>query len=203
MTASPRLLMFTRFPAPGQAKTRLIPALGPDGAAAVHRTMTERTLATLRAAADAGGMAVEVWVTGGPDAAFRQWLGPGFAIVQQGEGDLGARMARALAATPAILVGSDLPDLQPGHIAAAAALLAVGQAAFGPAEDGGYYLVALPAPAPFLFTGMAWSTAGVMAETRRRLHAHGVAYGLLPTLPDLDKPADLARFPNLLAGLPA
>lgn len=190
----PRLLVFTRFPEPGRAKTRLIPALGPEGAAAVHRRLTERTLATLRGT----GMAVEVWVTGAPDAAFHDWLGEDTRVVQQGEGDLGARMGRALAVTPAILVGSDIPELAAGHIEAAAGLLAEGHVALGPAEDGGYYLIALPAPAPFLFDGMAWSTETVLAETVRRLDARGVAHGLLPTLADLDEPRDLSRFPGLL-----
>jgi glycosyltransferase A (GT-A) superfamily protein (DUF2064 family) len=71
--------------------------------------------------------------------------------------------------------------------------------ALGPAEDGGYYLVGLPVPSPFLFDGMVWSTPGVLAETRRRLHAHATPYALLPTLPDLDRPEDLDRFPHLLA----
>jgi rSAM/selenodomain-associated transferase 1 len=194
MTHHPRLLLFTRFPEPGRAKTRLIPALGAAGAAALHRCMTERTLATLRAT----GLPIEVWVTGAPLAAFAEWLGGGTTLRQQGEGDLGARMARALAATPAIIVGADLPALTPAHVAAAAGLLTAGKVALGPAEDGGYYLLGLPAPAPFLFGAMEWGTAAVLAETMRRLDAHGRVFGTLPTLADLDRPEDLARFPGLL-----
>ena len=191
----PRLVLFTRYPQPGHAKTRLIPALGAAGAAALHRRLTEATLATLLAT----GLPVELWVTGAPFAAFEAWLGNDTPIHLQGDGDLGARMDRALQPTPAILVGSDLPTLATSHIAQAAALLADGSVALGPAEDGGYYLVGLPAPAPFLFEAMAWSTAGVLAETRRRLEANATPYALLPTLPDLDRPEDLARFPGLLA----
>ena len=191
----PRLVLFTRYPQPGQAKTRLIPALGAAGAAELHRRLTEATLATLRAT----GLPVEIWVTGAPVAAFEAWLGRDAPIRLQGCGDLGARMDRALQPTPAIVVGSDLPTLAVSHIMRAAALLAGGTVALGPAEDGGYYLVGLPAPAPFLFEAMAWSTPGVLAETRRRLQANAMAYALLPTLPDLDRPEDLARFPGLLA----
>lgn len=193
MTPSPRLVLFTRFPEPGQAKTRLIPALGAAGAAALHRRLTEQTLVTLRAT----GLEVEVWVTGAPFAAFADWLGAA-TFRLQGEGDLGARMARALDPAPAIIVGSDLPDLAPAHVAAAVRLLARGHVALGPAEDGGYYLLGLPAPAPFLFGTMDWGTDAVLAETLRRLGAHGQAHGLLPTLADLDRPEDLSSFPGLL-----
>ena len=126
MTA-PRLVLFTRFPQPGQVKTRLIPALGAAGAAALHRRLTETILATLRST----GLAVELWVTGAPAEAFAAWLGADVPIRPQGAGDLGARMDRALRPAPAILVGSDLPTLAASHIAAAAALLADGRVALG------------------------------------------------------------------------
>ncbi len=193
MIIRPRLVMFTRFPEPGRAKTRLIPALGAVGAAALHRRLAERTLAVLRATA----FDVEVWVTGAPLAGFTDWLGPA-TFRHQVEGDLGARMAQALDPAPAIIVGSDLPDLAPEHVEAAAAILARGEVALGPAEDGGYWLLGLSAPAPFLFDGMAWGTDAVLAETLRRLGTHGRAYALLPTLADLDRPEDLDRFPGLL-----
>ncbi len=195
----PRLVLFTRFPEPGRAKTRLIPALGPAGAAALHRRLTEQTMATLRNT----GLPLEVWVTGAPVAAFEAWLGAGTPLRVQNDGDLGARMAEALSPAPAIVVGSDLPTLAASHILAAAALLADGRVALGPAEDGGYYLLGLPSPASFLFDDMAWSTAGVLAETTRRLEKQAVPFGLLPTLPDLDRPEDFGRFPGLLACLPA
>ncbi len=191
----PRVALFTRFPEPGRAKTRLIPALGAAGAAALHRRLTERTLATLRAT----GLPVEVWGTGAPAEAFAAWLGEATAIRMQDGGDLGRRMARALDPAPAVVVGSDLPGLAPSHIMAAARLLAEGSVALGPAEDGGYYLIGLTAPAPFLFDAMTWSTDQVLAETLRRLQADGRPYGLLPRLADLDRPADLARFPGLVS----
>ena len=86
MTPPPRLVLFTRFPEPGRAKTRLIPALGAAGAAALHRSLTESTLATLHAT----GLAVEVWVTGAPLGAFAGWLGAETLIRPQGDGDLGS-----------------------------------------------------------------------------------------------------------------
>jgi glycosyltransferase A (GT-A) superfamily protein (DUF2064 family) len=91
-----------------------------------------------------------------------------------------------------------LPTLTPAHVAAAVRLLADGKVALGPAEDGGYYLLGLPSPAPFLFGNMDWGTDAVLAETMRRLDANGRGFGVLPTLADLDRPEDLARFPGLL-----
>lgn len=191
---SPRLLLFTRYPEPRRAKTRLIPALGPVGAADLHRRLTEATLATLRATQ----RPVEVWVTGAPLDAFRPWLGDDIAIRLQPDGDLGARMAHALDPAPALVVESDVPGLTAAHIEAAVALLAQQKVALGPASDGGYYLLGLPAPAPFLFEAMEWGTDTVLAETRARLDANGRPYGLLPVLTDLDRPEDLVQFPDLL-----
>ena len=191
----PVLVMFTRYPQPGRAKTRLIPALGADGAAELHRRLTERTLATLRVT----GLPVELWVTGAPVEAFQAWLGHEVPIRSQMAGDLGARMDQASRPGPAIVVGSDAPLLAVSHIDQAAALLRDGKVALGPAEDGGYYLIGLPVPAPQLFHDMPWSTDAVLSETVRRLAADATPYGLLPTLPDLDRPEDLERFPFLLA----
>ena len=191
----PVLIMFTRYPQPGRAKTRLIPALGAEGAAELHRRLTEKTLATLRTT----GLQVELWVTGASIEAFQAWLGDGVPIRSQTSGDLGARMDHASRPGPAIVVGSDAPTLAISHIDEAAALLRDDKVALGPAEDGGYYLIGLPAPAPRLFHDMPWSTAAVLTETIRRLKADATPYGLLPTLPDLDRPEDLERFPFLLA----
>jgi len=195
MPTPPRLVLFTRYPIPGMAKTRLIPALGPDGAAALHRRLTERALDTMQAS----GLPMELRVTGAPLPAFQAWLGETPALVEQGEGDLGARMARAASGAPVVLLGADVPDLSVRQIAAAAAALDHAQVVIGPAEDGGYYLLGLAAPLPFLFEDMPWGTDVVLQRTLERLAAHGIVPVLLDTLADLDRPEDLARWPELLA----
>jgi hypothetical protein len=192
MTLRPRLVLFARYPTPGRAKTRLIPALGPAGAAELHRRLTERTLATLRAT----GLAVEIRTTGAPTSAFRRWLGA-VDCVPQGSGHLGARMRRAAAEGPAILVGADVPDLAPRHLLAAAEALNQQPVVIGPAADGGYYLIGTRAPLPWLFAPMAWGSATVRATTLDRLARRGVAATLLEPLSDLDTPDDLARWPGL------
>jgi rSAM/selenodomain-associated transferase 1 len=189
--AEPRLAMFLRFPTPGKAKTRLIPALGTEGAAQLYRKLAERAL---EAARDSG-LVIDLRVTGAPPADFRAWLGDGFDVIEQGEGDLGARMARVPA--PALLVGSDVPALTGELIAEAARKLRHNRVVIGPARDGGYYLIGLSEPMPFLFSCMPWSTNRVLGETMRRLAEHGIAPALLPELADIDEPGDLAALPDL------
>ena len=190
---TPKVALFARYPVPGQAKTRLIPALGAEGAARLHRLLVERTLATIRAS----GLSFAVHCTGAPLADFAQWLGADVQLVDQGEGDLGARLARV--AAPAILLGADVPDLHASHLSAAAAAMAAGETVIGPAEDGGYYLLGFSQPVPFLFSAMPWGTAGVLDETLARLRQRHIAPRLLDMLADCDLPEDLARWPDLAA----
>jgi hypothetical protein len=193
MTAKPRLALFARYPAAGFAKTRLIPALGADGAAEVHRQLTERTLAVLKAT----GFPVELHFTGTEAAAFRDWLGDGFALVPQVEGDLTDRLLAALHPAPVIFFGADTPDLSAQHVAQAIAALESKPVVLGPADDGGYYLIGMQQPMPDLLTDMPWSTDRVLPETLRRLAAHSVEPVLLETLHDCDRPEDLPRWPWL------
>ncbi len=191
MTVRPRLVLFARYPTPGRAKTRLIPALGADGAAALHRRLTERTLAMLTST----GYPVELRSTGAPAAAFRRWLGD-IAVVAQGRGHLGQRMRRA-ATPPALLVGADIPGLSADHVRQAATLLADHPVVIGPAIDGGYYLIGVAAPAPWLFAAMAWGSSSVFVTTVQRCAARGVVPGILPPLADLDRPEDLGEWSGL------
>lgn len=190
---TPRVVLFTRWPEPGRAKTRLIPVLGDNGAAALHRRLTERALGTMRDS----GLPMEVRVTGAPLSRFRKWLGNGPALADQGEGDLGERLLRA-ADPPAILIGADIPDLSAACLRNAAAALQDAPAVIGPAEDGGYYLLGLRTPMPFLFGAIPWGTDQVFALTMQRLAGRGLVPALLPALADLDRPEDLARWPGLM-----
>ena len=189
---TPRVVLFTRWPEPGRAKTRLIPALGAEGASALHRRLTERALDAMRGS----GLPMEVRVTGAPLPRFRKWLGDGPALVDQGGGDLGERLLRA-ADSPVILIGADIPDLSTACLQDAAAALRDAPVVIGPAEDGGYYLLGLRTPMPFLFEAMPWGTDRVFAITAGRLAVRGVIPALLPALADLDRPEDLDRWPGL------
>ena len=196
------VIVFAKAPVAGYAKTRLIPALGPDGAAALAQRLLRHAV---NAALEAGLGPVELCAT--PDASH-----PAFAALDamverqlQGDGDLGTRMARAFARrlgddggasdTACLLIGTDAPGLDAAYLRAAAEALATHDAVFGPALDGGYTLVGLRRPAPALFTDMTWSTPTVMAETRRRLAAAGLRHAELPPLSDIDEAADLVHLP--------
>ena len=92
------LLVLTRFPSPGRAKTRFIPLLGPDGAADLSRRLTEYTVAIARAwCAGCPDRTLTVYISGADPAACRRWLGDDMTCEPQGDGDLGARMHRVLA----------------------------------------------------------------------------------------------------------
>jgi uncharacterized protein len=191
-----RVIVFARAPVPGRAKTRLIPALGAEGAAALAARLTEHSLS---AATRARVGPVELWCA--PDVSHPFFVRCaqryGVALRSQGRGDLGRRMHRALAAsTPAILIGSDLPGMTPAYLRAAARALRRSDVVVGPAGDGGYGLIGLRAPQPSLFAGVSWGAPAVLAQTRRRIGRAGLRARELATLYDVDRPADLNRLPR-------
>lgn len=190
---SARIVLFARYPEPGKAKTRMIPLLGAAGAADLHRRLTERTVAAVRAS----GLPLEVRATGAAAARFTDWLGD-VAVIDQGEGSLGERLDRAGPPYPTIFIGADAPDLSGDLLRDAADALADAPAAIGPAEDGGYWLLGLRETVAAVFDGIDWGTDAVFAQTLARLEATGMAPVILPRLADCDRPEDLARWPDLL-----
>ncbi len=193
IVAPPRIAVFARYPQAGMAKTRMIPALGPDGAARLHRRLTEHTVAAVRAS----GLPFELRYTGAPEEDFARWLGDDVVYVEQGEGDLGERMRRATQDLPVILIGSDCPDLAPKHLEKAAQALETAEIVVGPARDGGYWLLGLARPMDFLFEDMEWGTDRVWPKTHARLSERAITPALLPILADCDRPEDLVRWPGL------
>ena len=194
-----RLAIFTRYPEPGTTKTRLVPALGPDGAADLQRRMTERTLDRMRDLSRPGEPRVdlEIRTSGGTPSSFARWLGPGRSFVDQGAGDLGARMLRTFEDATregfhaTVIIGVDAPELSSTHVREAFDRLARGDLALGPAEDGGYYLIGATRPMPALFADMPWGTGSVLATTLDRARGLGLEAHLLETLRDVDRPEDL------------
>jgi rSAM/selenodomain-associated transferase 1 len=188
------IAVLARAPVAGQAKTRLIPALGADGAAALQERLIERAIATACAAAVGP---VTMWTTPAAHPCFAALTSRHpVALAVQPAGDLGVRMLAACQAAdgPAIVIGTDCPVLRPEHLREAAQVLREGtDVVVIPAEDGGYVLIGSRVPQPGLFAAMTWSTDMVMAETRRRLAREGLTWRELGRLWDVDRPADLAR----------
>jgi len=192
-----RIVVFAKAPVPGRVKTRLIPALGEAGAAHLAERMLEQALQQALAAA---AVPVELCMSPAPDAP--EWAGialpAGIETSDQGEGDLGARMARAAQRAIArgeavLLTGTDCPDLTAERLRVAAAQLAGHDAVLHRAEDGGYPLLGLRAFDASLFQSMPWSTPAVADLTLQRLAALGWTVWVGDTLRDIDEPADLAH----------
>lgn len=202
-----RIVIIAKAPIAGFCKTRLIPALGAQGAARLAQRMLERTVG-FALAARLGP--VELCVTPGLQAFDWQGLNlpDGLAWSEQGEGDLGARMGRAAERVTAggeaiLLIGTDCPGLDSSVMQSAAAALQDHEASLVPASDGGYVLLGLKRFAPTLFDAMPWSTDVVAEETRQRLAGLGWRVNSLTRLHDIDEPQDLAWLPaELQAGMP-
>jgi rSAM/selenodomain-associated transferase 1 len=205
---STAVIVFAKAPVAGLAKTRLAPALGAEGAAALAARMLHHTLAQ---AVQAGLGPVEL--CGAPDAAHPALVAAaaavGATLTAQGGGDLGSRMHRAFARVlaqhgHALVVGTDAPALDAAMLREAAASLRGHDAVFVPALDGGYALVGLRRADPRWFRDMAWSTPGVMDATRQRLRDARVRWAELAPVADIDEPQDLVHLPAAWReGLPA
>lgn len=179
-------MIFAKAPRLGTVKSRLGRDIGMVAAWAFYR----RTLESISRCLSADRR-WRTWIAVTPDSAFRTapFWPPTCRAVPQGPGDLGERMWRPLLYLPpgpAVIVGTDIPDIQTSHIAAAFRALGNRDAVFGPARDGGYWLVGhrRRPRLPQLFTGVRWSTEHALADTLANLDGQSVA--LLETLDDID-----------------
>lgn len=196
------LIVFLKHPEPGTVKTRLIPVLGAEIAADLYRALCEVVFA---GTVPRPGEFERLVFFAPPEAAeqVRGWL-PGVRLLPQAGGDLGARMSGAFArafdrgAERAALIGTDSPAVSRATVVEALEALDAADLVLGPAEDGGYYLLALRKPRPELFDGMTWSTTVVLEETVARADTAGLRVHLLAPLRDIDTPEDLrAEWPRL------
>ena len=195
-----RLILFTRYPEPGRTKTRLIPALGAEGAAALQRRMSEAIVSHMARFAAQSPVHLEIRYADGIQQAVEAWLSSDIPCLDQGEGDLGARLHRAFTqafaqgAKKVVVIGADCPALTPPFFARAFAALDNQDLVLGPAVDGGYYLVGLNRPAPALFSEIPWGSGEVLAATLKQAHSLNLSLHLLEPLADVDRPEDLRHF---------
>ena len=188
---APRLIIFLKAPRPGFVKTRLAADLGNAAACQAYRQMTEITLTKLPPLPH-----VKLRYT--PDDALAEiqpWLRENWTAQPQGTGDLGQRMHRAFENnSPAILIGTDCPTIEPTDLTKAAEALQTHDLVLGPAADGGYWLIGLRSPRPALFEGIEWSTGMVFETTLAKAKAAGFSVRLLRELRDVDSAADWEEF---------
>ena len=193
-----QVLVIAKEPIPGRVKTRLTPPFTPADAAAVATAALADTLAAVSATPVAQAVLAL-------DGAPGDWLPPGFRVIPQRGGGLDERLAAALAdahatlPAPMVLVGMDTPQVTPGLLAEAAVALASGEAdaVFGPAADGGFWLLGLRRPDRSLLAGVPMSRADTGRHQLDRLTSAGLRVAVLPELTDVDS----FREAGLIAGL--
>ena len=195
-------MVFARNPVPGEAKTRLIPALGKEGAAKLHKKLIKHTL---KMVTSCNTSYVDLYTTATKNQAFCRSCGDdyGIQIKQQTGTDLGMRMFNAFENSLrtndwAILIGTDCPAMQAADLVKSIGKLESGaDAVIGPAVDGGYYLIGLCRNDESLFSNMPWGTRQVASLTYEKMKALNWRVSTLPLRRDIDRPEDLQYLPEL------
>ena len=207
-TMTARIAVFTRLPRPGQSKTRLIPALGTDGAALLQRRMTMHCLTSCRRfATQSNGPQLEVRFTDSSRNEIRRWLGTDLKYSHQGGGNLGERLTHAFddafrdGVQKMVVIGTDCPSLKTGLLEDALNALDQDDIVLGPAADGGYYLIGLRARVQSVswaqLFGIDWGSERVMKQTLEQARGAHLKIAQLETLPDIDRPEDLPEWKKI------
>ncbi|MES9850700.1 MAG: TIGR04282 family arsenosugar biosynthesis glycosyltransferase [Candidatus Thiodiazotropha sp. L084R] len=195
------VLVFTKVPEVGKVKTRLIPALGAEGATELYRRLLDRQIHWL---ANETNYAIQLWISSLEEHPLIQKLVEDCGLTlhcQQGK-DLGERMHQAAITAlqkyqKVVLLGVDCPALTADHLQQTFNWLEREDAVLGPAQDGGYVLLGLKAVAPSLFKEHNWGAADVAETTRAALRGLEWRWCELPVLWDLDRPEDLIQLKTL------
>ena len=190
------LLVIAKRPAPGRTKTRLSPPLLPEQAADLFECFLRDTLDVARAVPG-----VSRWVHYGPDdaAGYFEQLAPDFGLLPQVGESLGPRLDQVLTRCledgfeRAVIMDSDSPTLPPAYIENAFAELDAADVVLGPCEDGGYYLIGLKRPQPWLLREVRMSTPHVLRDTLDLAQQDGLRVALLPSWYDVDTAQELER----------
>lgn len=192
-----RLLIFLKYPTPGQVKTRLATEIGAEAAAAIARACTELTLERIEPLRRETVLCVDP-----PEALARtrKWLDAKWSLQPQRGETLGERLAQATqhafteGATQVVVIGTDSPWIAREDIDVAFDALRSHDVVIGPTEDGGYYLIGLSKLTPTLFEGIGWSSSSVFEESMSRVRTLGLRTQQLLLGYDLDYPDDVQRF---------
>jgi len=194
-----RIILFGRYPVPGKTKTRLVPVLGPAGAADLQRRLTEKIFQTVRSFSSHRDIEVEFRFESGNKCKMERWLGPGVILSSQGTGDLGKRMRTAIfeafqsGCRRVVLLGTDIPEVNIDHLKPAFYALSEHGLTLGPSTDGGYWLIGLKHPVD-LFENINWGTETVFDKTVALAKRQGLKVHLLEQLTDIDTEEDFQKW---------
>ncbi len=193
------LIVMTRLPREGRNKTRLIPALGANGAMEFHDRLARHAIGRASSFCMMGnGRGLRVCIEGGTPIDGKSWLGDdGLDCREQSPGDLGARMLIAAeeaftgGTEKVIIIGTDCPGIDESVLSGVEEMLNSSDLVFGPALDGGYYLIGMTKPFPEIFQGIPWGGTNVLTESLRAAEMIGIRTAISAALPDVDLPEDL------------
>ncbi len=195
------LIVFAKAPRAGRVKTRLAAGLGPEGALRIYRRMAEGIWGALREAQARGAFAL--WLCFDPPEAeseIRSWLEGADRYLPQTQGNLGRRLAIALTSASTegyekvAVIGTDAPAATPARIHEAFSKLVHGRVVFGPALDGGFYLMAVAPPVvgmEDLLEETPWSSSDTLAAIVGGVRGLGLGVVLIPEALDIDTLEDL------------
>lgn len=188
------LALFAKMPVPGQVKTRLLPSLSAEQSAELYRCMLLDTVARVST------LCLDTFLFCDGEEAYFRGIAPGATILPQQGDDLGSRLENAfsrvssLGYTACSVIGTDAPDLPLSYVEESFKKMQGGaDVVFGPAEDGGYYLVAVKGSYGELFKEIPWSSADVLRSSLERARSGGLCATLLPSWYDVDSIDDLYR----------
>jgi hypothetical protein len=195
------IIIFTRYPEPGLTKTRLIPELGPQGAAQLHKNLVQRIVGTVRSYIKDKKIKLIISFDHSDIKQTKNWLGSQLKFLKQKGDTLGNKMNNSLNSVlgndvdKAILIGTDIPEISSKHLGVALTELENYDTVLGPASDGGYYLIGMnrDSCSPKLFQNINWGGAGVLNQTLNKIIDLGSDYYLLDKLNDIDTPEDLKK----------
>lgn len=200
-TGHPRIALLTHFPTAGRVRTDLIPTFGDEGDTALHHDLTKRVASEVMAIAATREADVEVWHDGGTRIQMRSWLGRLPVYRRQPGGDLGRRLFAVFetafreGARRCVAIGSDYPAVTAKHMREAMEALKRDDVVFGPAINGGYWLIGINSDAtgvlPALFDRIEWGSDHVLQQSLERVRQNGLSVSLLEELGNVDLPEDL------------
>lgn len=189
------ILIMTKFPRSGEVNTRMIPEIGAESAALVHRRMAEHTISTANGFPSAKTI---IHVANCTTEEAAHWLTPHEWIPQQGQ-DLGERMENALnhsimqGADKVLIIGTDCPTLSSKIFEQALLALDQHDVVYAPAHDGGYVLLGMKSLHQAAFHNISWGTGNVLEQSLQQLRANQLTYRLLEPMQDVDYADDIPR----------